>query len=57
MTTMYDTLDEVPWNSVKAVACADGRTVGIADGFAVWLTGPRTGQRIPLDAHGPWEAM
>lgn len=20
----------------------------------VWLTGPREGQRIPLDAHGPW---
>lgn len=54
---MYDTLDEVPWNSgtVTAVACSDGRTVGLdANHFAVWLTGPRAGQRIPLDAGGPW---
>jgi hypothetical protein len=51
----YDTLDEVPWNSVAAVTSATGNTVGIdSDGFSVWLTGPRTGQRIPLDAHGPW---
>ncbi len=52
---MYGTLDEVPWNSVTAVIGPSGNAVGIdPDGFAVWFNGPRTGQRIPLDAGGPW---
>lgn len=51
----YDALDEVPWDSVAAVTAPGGSAVGIdSDGFAAWLDGPRAGQRIPLDAHGPW---
>lgn len=53
---MYDTLDEVPWSTVAWVTGPSGNTVGIEDGFAVWLTGARKGERIPLDAGGPWRA-
>jgi hypothetical protein len=54
-TTMYDTLDEVPWNTVTSVTSPKGNTAAIdADGFAVWVSGPWTGKRIPLDASGPW---
>lgn len=55
MNTTYDTLDEVPWNTVTSVTGPSGSTVGIDDaGFAVWLTGLCAGRRIPLDAGGPW---
>jgi hypothetical protein len=55
---VYQTLDEVPWNTVTAVTGPSGNAVGIdAEGFAVWLTGPRSGQRIPPDANGPWSRV
>jgi hypothetical protein len=54
MYDTYDTLDAVPWHA-GSVTGPCGNTVGIdANGFAVWLSGPRATQRIPLDAHGPW---
>lgn len=53
---MYGTLDEIPWNTVTAVIGPSGNAVGIdSDGYAVWFNGPHRGQRIPLDAGGPWK--
>lgn len=52
---MYDYLDEVPWNSVPWVVGPSGNAIGIdPNGFAVLLTGPAKGRRVPLDAAGPW---
>lgn len=58
----WDLLDDVPWpergGSVCEVVGPSGdRVGGDGDGFCVWITGPRAGQRIPLDAHGPWRAV
>lgn len=52
---VYDALDAVPWGAVAWVTSSHGDSVGIdASGFAVWITGPRTGDRIPINTHGPW---
>lgn len=56
----YQTLDEVPWNSgtVKSVIGPNGNTVGLSTGGStIWLSGPRKGQIIPLDANGPWVVL
>lgn len=58
----WDLLDHVPWplrgGEVCEVAGPSGDRVGSdGAGFCVWITGPRAGQRIPLDAHGPWSAV
>lgn len=58
----WDLLDDVPWplrgGQVCEVAGPSGERVGSdAVGFCVWITGPHAGQRIPLDAHGPWRAV
>lgn len=53
---VYDALDVVPWGAVAWVTSPHGDSVAIDGGFAVWITGPRTGERIPIDARGPWRA-
>lgn len=52
---MYDALDAVPWGAVAWVTSPHGDSAAIdASGFAVWITGPRIGERIPMDTQGPW---
>lgn len=54
---VYDALDAVPWGATAWVTSPHGDSVAIGgSGFAVWITGPRTGERIPMDARGPWRA-
>lgn len=58
MDHVYDALDVVPWGGVPWVTSPHGDSVAIdGSGFAVWITGPRTGERIPPDAPGPWRAV